>query len=199
MINLRSARYCSERGKPARDARRASLPAPRAPDSPSSSAPIAELRRRLRAGMASDWIPLGRRIDRLRDRRLGGGAASARAGDRGLGRQGRAPRRRPSGDRLSAGTAGLRSARPDRRGDSRASGRHRLRRDRIRQDHADAEDLPRAGARHARPDRPHAAAAHRRAQRRRADRRGARTPSSAPRSATRCASPTTRGPTPTSS
>jgi ATP-dependent helicase HrpA len=27
--------------------------------------PIAELRRRLRAGMASDWIPLGRRIDRL--------------------------------------------------------------------------------------------------------------------------------------
>jgi ATP-dependent helicase HrpA len=26
---------------------------------------IAELRRRLRAGMASDWVPLGRRIDRL--------------------------------------------------------------------------------------------------------------------------------------
>ena len=43
-----------------------------APDSPTSSAAIAELRRRLRAGMASDWIPLGRRIDRL-----GTGASTA--------------------------------------------------------------------------------------------------------------------------
>jgi ATP-dependent helicase HrpA len=36
-----------------------------AQDSPTRSAPTAELRRRLGAGMASDWIPLGRRIDRL--------------------------------------------------------------------------------------------------------------------------------------
>jgi ATP-dependent helicase HrpA len=34
-------------------------------DSSSSFVPIAELRQRLRGGMASDWIPLGRRIDRL--------------------------------------------------------------------------------------------------------------------------------------
>jgi len=38
---------------------------PATPDSPASSVTIADLRRRLRAGMASDWIPLGRRIDRL--------------------------------------------------------------------------------------------------------------------------------------
>jgi hypothetical protein len=37
-----------------------------------------------------------------------------------------------------------------------------LRRDRLGQDHAAAEDLPGTGARRARPDRPHPAAPHRR-------------------------------------
>ena len=51
-----------------------------------------------------------------------------------------------------------------------APGRHRLRRDRLGQDDADSEDLPRARRGVARPDRSHAAAAHRRAQRRHAHR-----------------------------
>ena len=59
-----------------------------------------------------------------------------------------------------------------RRGDPRAPGRHRLRRDGLGQDDAAAEDLPRRRPRRARADRPHAAAPHRRARgRRRASRR----------------------------
>ena len=93
---------------------------------------------------------------------------------------------------LPAGTAGRAARRRDRRGDPRAPGGHRLRRDGLGQDDAAAQDLPRGRARRARPDRPHAAAAHRRARGRGAHRPGARQRRWARPSATRSASPTTR-------
>jgi hypothetical protein len=65
-----------------------------------------------------------------------------------------------------------REARRDRRGHQKAPGGHRLRRDRLGQDHAAAEDLPRARARRQRPDRPHPAAPHRRPRHRHAHRPG---------------------------
>ena len=75
---------------------------------------------------------------------------------------------------LSRGAAGQRPARGDRRGDPRPPGRDRRRRDRVGQDHADPEDLPRARARRPRTDRPHPAAPDRRAHRGRAHQRRAR-------------------------
>ena len=73
---------------------------------------------------------------------------------------------------------------------ARAPGRHRLRRNRLGQDHAAAEDLPGAGPRREGPDRPHAAAPHRRVVRRQAHRRRNWARRWARSSATRCASRT---------
>ena len=70
-------------------------------------------------------------------------------------------------------------------------GRHRRRRDRVGQDDAAAQDLPRARARE---HRPHPAAPARRPHHRRAHRGGAGRRSSAASSATRCASPTRSAP-----
>ena len=144
-----------------------------------------------------------------RRRRSAGRAHRARAGParrrrrsgRGSPRMspGRSPgarrgRRGKPAIRYPDGAAGRAARRRHRRGDPRAPGRHRLRRDRLGQDHAAAEDLPRRRARRARADRPHAAAAHRRARGRRAHRAGAGRAGSAGPSATRSASPTSTRP-----
>ena len=103
-----------------------------------------------------------------------------------------APRSRAA-DALPRRPAGLRPSRRHRRGDPRPPGGDRRGGDRVGEDHAAAEDLPRrSGAGVHGDDRAHPAAADRRAQRRRADRRGARQPRSGRPSATRCGSPTAR-------
>ena len=66
---------------------------------------------------------------------------------------------------VRCGPADFSPARGDRRGDSRSPGGDRLRRDRLRQVDATAQDLPGNGPRRCRPDRPHAAAADCRPQR----------------------------------
>ena len=112
---------------------------------------------------------LRRRAERLRGDDAQGRAALdaeiARAEERIARRRASVPR-----DHLPAGAAGQRGARTTARGDPRPPGRRRRRRDRLGQDDAAAEDLPRAGARRARRDRPHAAAPDRGAHGRRADR-----------------------------
>ena len=104
------------------------------------------------------------------------------------------PPRGPRGDRpadhLSRAPARRRPARRHRGRDPRPPGRRHRRRDRLGQDDPDPEDLPRARPGPRRRDRPHPAAAHRGARRRRAARPRSWTSSSAPPSATRCASPT---------
>ena len=72
-------------------------------------------------------------------------------------------RRAPAAAGIRRGPAGQHAAGRDRQTDRGASGRHRLRRDRFRQDDAAAQDLPRTRSRRHRPHRPHAAAPHRRA------------------------------------
>ena len=72
---------------------------------------------------------------------------------------------------VPAGAARQRRAGRDRARDPRPPGRHRRRRDRLGQDDAAAEDLPRARPH---PHRAHPAAPHRRAHDRRAHRRRAR-------------------------
>ena len=114
-------------------------------------------------GSAHDRGPgrarLGRRADRGRHRRRAGpGAAAAR---------------RPAGDPLPGGTAGEPAEGRDPRRRPRPSGRDRGRRDRLRQDHPAAQDLPGTGPRHPRDDRSYPAPAPGRPQRGRADRRGA--------------------------
>ncbi len=89
----------------------------------------------------------------------------------------RSPR---SAHHLPRSAAGLGQARRDRARAGCAPGGHRLRRDRLGQDHAVAEDLPRTrprpGCRRPRADRPHAAAAPGRDQCRQAHRRGVEHP-----------------------
>ena len=103
----------------------------------------------------------------------------------------RPPARPPCRRSATPSTAGQRAARRHRRRDPRPPGRHRRRRDRLREDHAAPEDLPRAGPRRPRPDRAHPAAPARRPHRRRPDRRGAGHRAGRARSAGRSASPTT--------
>ena len=91
---------------------------------------------------------------------------------------------------LPGHAADHRAARRAAGGDPRPPGRHRRRRDRVGQEHAAAEAVPRARARRRRADRPHPAAAGRGPHDRRARRRGARLDASATTSATRCASTT---------
>ena len=79
------------------------------------------------------------------------------------------------------------------RGDPRPPGRRRRGRDRLGQDDAAPEDLPRARARGRRHDRAHAAAPARGAHGRRRGSPRSSTSSSARTSATRCGSPTARG------
>ncbi len=133
--------------------------------------------------MASDWIPLGRRIDRLADaapRRRS--RHRLRAIDRGVDRQGRAaaPRARPAiGYPPELPVSAARATRSPRR-----FAQHQVVIVCGETGSGKTTQLPkiclRAGRGDARPDRPHAAAAHRRAQRSpRASRR-----SSAPSSAT---------------
>ena len=101
-----------------------------------------------------------------------------------------AARRAASRSHLPRRAARRGSPRRHRRGDPRPPGRDRRRRDRLREDHADSQDLPRPGPRRHRHDRPHPAAAARRAHRRRPDRRGAGHRAGRRRAATRSASPT---------
>ena len=77
-------------------------------------------------------------------------------------------------DYLPRRPAGLRPARRHRQGDPGKPGDHRVGRDRLRQDHPAAEDLPRTRARPEGPDRPHPAAPDRRVVDRQADRAGTR-------------------------
>ena len=82
--------------------------------------------------------------------------------------------RRAARDHLSARAAGQPAARRHRRRDPRPPGGRAGRRDRLRQDHPAAEDLPRARPRHGQDDRPHPAAPDRGPVGGRADRRRAR-------------------------
>ena len=147
----------------------------------------------LALGMAADWRPLSARIERAgrgkapttEIERLIRAMAASR--ERVASRAARVPRiayppELPVSD----------APRRNRRGDSPASGRDRLRRDRLGQDDAVAEDLPRDRARHcaassatrSRGVSPREASRH--ASRRSWGRRWAR------RSVTRCASPIVR-------
>ena len=88
------------------------------------------------------------------------------------------------------GPARHRAPRRHRRRDPRPPGRDRRRRDRLGQDHPAAQDLPRAGPRRRRADRPHPAAPARRAHASPSGSPRSWAPSSATPSATRSASPT---------
>ncbi len=115
--------------------------------------------------MTADAVRLARRVDRARTRRVPSAeweriaADLARSIERAQARAAAKPR-----IRLSARAAGRAARRGDRARHPRAPGGDRVRRDGLRQDHAAAQDLPRGRARRTRPDRPHAAAAHRRAR-----------------------------------
>ena len=148
---------------------------PRAADLPPA---LKDLQARLAEAMSGDAGRLHRQLAQLADLvrrgkphdRLQAGIEAALAGSIA-----RVARRRalvPQAIRLPRGTAGLRRARAHRRGDRGAPGRDPRRRHRLGQDHPAAEALPRARARRARHDRPHPAAAHRRAGGRGTHRRG---------------------------
>ena len=163
--------------------------------------PLPRSDRRLAEAMATDALRLGA-AHRARARRARSGADGAdRRGPRALDREaGRAARRPSRAIALSARAAGRAARRRDRGCHPR---RIRSSSSAARPARARPRSCPKicldGRARRARPDRPHAAAAHRRARgRRRASRRSSERRSARP-SATRSASPITRGPTRTSS
>ena len=101
--------------------------------------------------------PARQRPPHPRHHRPGEGRGRDRRSD---GHERAAPRRPPRGrahDPLPGGAARQRPPRRHRRRDPRPPGRDRRRRDRLREDHADPEDLPGAGPRRPRADRPHPA------------------------------------------
>ena len=151
---------------------------------------------RLRDALVADAKRLRARIERAR-------TAARRRRPHGSGSQPTSTARSPCATRAPRGKPRIgyppelpvvAACRGDRRGDPRAPGRHRVRRDRLGQDDAAAEDLPRRRPRRARAHRPHAAAPHRRARRRRRASRRSSARRSARRSATRSASPTSTRP-----
>ena len=141
---------------------------------------------RIGRGWRASWIGCLRARRRMhRRRRLPTRLAQC---DRRFGRARRASRSAAAQVRLRRGAADRRASRGDREGAAGASADRRVRRDRLRQDDAAAEDLPRGRPRHARPDRSHAAATHRRPRARQPRRRRDRHDRRRARSATRCAS-----------
>ena len=137
---------------------------------------LAGLRARLPELTQRDQLRLSRRADRAAA--LGDAAARERAFGQILAELDRAAARVASaapvraGDLLSARAADQPEEGRDRGGHPRPPGRHRRRRDRLREDDPAAEDLPRARPRCHRPDRAHPASPDRCPDRGRADRRG---------------------------
>ncbi len=144
---------------------------------PVDDAELDAIAERLPALSLRDEHRLGRRLDtvrRTRDTTARGRAAAGIAATVEAAEQRMAARRAAvPDDPLPGGAAGQRPPGGHRRRDPRPPGRDRRRRDRLREDHPDPEDLPRARPRRARTDRAHPAAPARRAHRRRPHRRGA--------------------------